>query len=196
MHSPGCIRAIYTRMQREGVQHQQQAVHEWCRARAEEQHEQAVRYQQFGPLGYREFSFTVIIRNTPACSQREVELGGRGGRRRGRKSGNRTVLHTRHLSMRGGTDTYSVLQQLLGVVDCTDDSCSPTASTAMRVTAGLLVEGSGGHTAFSSKNISKNPQPCIPHLGQCRLTQRPSRSWWQLHLAAHKLPPDNSSAAG
>lgn len=65
------------------------------------------------------------------------------------------MLHTRRLSMRGGTDTYSVLQQLLGVVNCTDDSCSPTASTAMRVTAGLLVEGSGGHTAFSNKNISK-----------------------------------------
>lgn len=34
-------------------------------------------------------------------------------------------------------DTHSILQQLLGVVDGADDSCSPTASAAMTGTAGF-----------------------------------------------------------
>lgn len=45
--------------------------------------------------------------------------------------------------------THPVLQQLLGVVDGTDDSCSATASTAMTVTAGLLAEVRGwAHCVF------------------------------------------------
>lgn len=40
-------------------------------------------------------------------------------------------------------NTHSILQQLLGEVDCTDDSRPPAASTAMTVTARLLAEVKG-----------------------------------------------------
>lgn len=47
------------------------------------------------------------------------------------------------VAVRRRTDTHSILQQLLGVVDGTDDTRSPAASTAMTVAAGLRAEVRG-----------------------------------------------------
>lgn len=63
----------------------------------------------------------------------------RGERRRGGDRGAACCA----LEGAGWADTHAVLQQLLGVVDGTDDSCPPAASTATTVTAGSLAEVSG-----------------------------------------------------
>lgn len=76
------------------------------------------------------------------CALTHVHAREREGREKMReRQRDAALLHA--VAIRRRTDTHSILQQLLSVVDGTDYSRSPAASTAMTVAAGLRAEVRG-----------------------------------------------------
>lgn len=101
----------------------------------EKQHKLGMGYQQFGDR-----HSPVRLRGVPIhgchlkyiCMQSEGSgRRVRGERRQGRNREMQRCCTRAPFDDADWADTHSVLQQLLGVVDCTDDSCSPAASTAV-----------------------------------------------------------------
>lgn len=108
--------------------------------KTEKQHKLGMGYQQFGPQRSPVRLWRVPIHGCHLkyiCMESEEVKGRvRGERRRRRDREMQHCCTQVPFKDADRADTHSVLQQLLGVVDCTDDSRSPAAGTAMTVQQG------------------------------------------------------------